>query len=67
MSTLIWDIAQSLKDVGCELNNFLYDGKIKNGQLKDHTKEELILNLSRFYKIVLSNMMKFPIVLDGNE
>lgn len=47
MSTLIWDIAQSLKDVGCELNNFLYDGKIKNGQPKDHTKEELIAKLEQ--------------------
>lgn len=43
MSTLIWDIAQSLKDVGCELNNFLYDGK----GLKDHTKEEFIAKLEQ--------------------
>ena len=47
MSTLIWDIAQSIKDVGCELNNFLYDGKVKDVQLKDHTKEELIAKLEQ--------------------
>ena len=67
MGTLIWDIAQSLKDVGFELNSFLYDGKVKDKQLRDHTKEELIAELEWIRKDCFERYNEISDSLGWNE
>lgn len=40
MSSLIRDIAENNLQLGHSLNDFLYDGKVKDGIPKQHTAEE---------------------------
>lgn len=40
MSTT-WDTLQEYRSLGERLNEFLYNGKVKQGEKKEHTKEEL--------------------------
>lgn len=48
MASLIWDIANNNKQIGYMLNNFLYEGKVKDKVYKQHTEQE--------YRALLENL-----------
>ncbi|MBZ9622945.1 hypothetical protein G9F71_008765 [Clostridium sp. FP2] len=50
MSSDIRDMVEGYESIGNELNNFLYEGRVKKGIRKEHTKEELEIILESIRK-----------------
>ena len=58
MSSLIWDIAQDNLQLGHLLNDFLYEGKVKNNIPKQHTEEEYREQLESIRQLMFDNYNK---------
>lgn len=41
VSSVERDMIEGYSSIGSELNEFLYEGKVKHGKKKEHSKEEL--------------------------